>query len=364
MHHNTLASSLLVALSMTIWALIEIAFIEDYASDPGIAIFVALAWGVGYVLGFRIGGKLVSDESRWRLPFLLVSFISLAMMEFFNYDFSTEFWSGITVYFIASLQLGLVVSSLTTVLINLTDYESWPKTIFSLRGLSSLLYIVFTLAISYTSIYDIMSLVTAIKLVLVSTGIASLAIFFRIRRPAIRESLLKNLDKFADAAAFGEGYLIIQGRQLMVLAYLTSLVGILRVLALQESGLELSPVTITLYGLFYSLGAAVGILAYSPPLIILSVVGAGMLSLVTSGFVELSFLLISAGLAEVGLMRLILESEPTRLGRVMGFITMSMVVITSLLVVVHNYLGLDYEYVIVFLFLLAPFVSKRSPSWY
>ncbi len=366
MHRTTPAvAALLIAVSTTLWTLLELILVREISVGvEHMAALIAVIWGIGYVAGFRTGSKLTSNEYHWRTPFLLLLLVGFLLYVLSLQRFSSLMYFSYLVYFLASFQVGLIVSSTTTITINLTDSESWPHAVFILRGVSSIIYAFLAFILSYGILQEKISYTHGARIIIIILMLSSIASFFTVRRPAIRESVLKNLDRLADALAFGETRIRMSDRQLLLLSYFTAIVGMLRIISLQESGLELNPLTISVYGLFYSIGVGIGLVFYSPLLIVLVVFGSFLLSFITEGFVELSLLLVSAGIAEASLMMIILEAEPTRLNRVMSFITINMALMGLFVIVINHFFGIEYKIVILASFLITPLLIRNKPSWY
>lgn len=342
------------------WALTEIGLASLTSAESRELAIALSVWSIAYLLGFLAGQAIARSPDRWRIPYFAAAALLLAIPAIEGHSVGPLL--GLIA---ASIAMGLYSSASTRILFDTVPSEAWSSVLARLKLVGGIVY---ASAIAMVVVLERTGLLEDPHAVYTASAAAIVAAGLSVRRPAVPELALDQLDKSFDSLSFGIDSPELTRRVMVGLGMLFSLGVIARLLSLKQYQDVLNPVAIMImYATFYSIGAILGARSPSPNGIALAGILVALLHSIvptsTPGAVlELGSSLAYSGYAEAGLIMYVLRAAPAMLGVVTRVASIT-VLVSSLIVVGFLMWGADYDSVIGLLATIAMLTQFRRARW-
>ncbi len=342
------------------WALTEIDLASGVSAKSRELAIALSVWSIAYLLGFLAGQTIARSPGRWRIPYFASAILILAIP-----PLGREGAGPLLGLVLASVAMGLYSAASTRILFDTVPSEAWSRVLAWVKLVGGTVY---AGAIAVVVILEHTGLLGDPRAVYTASAAAVIAAGLSVRRPAVPELALDQLDKSFDSLSFGVEPPRVTGRVMVSLGMLFSLAVIARLLSLKQYQDVLNPVAaMIMYAVFYSAGAILGARNPSPGRIAIAGIGVALIHIVLptallGAILELGSSLAYSGYAEAGLIMYVLSAAPAMLGKVTRVAAIT-VLVSSLVVVALILWGAGYDAVIGLLAVAALAAQYRRARW-
>ncbi len=312
-----------LALAAAAWSAGELALAGGHGSrEPWFPLLLLLVWSISYLTGFLWSQRTMRNPSRWRLPFLVAGLLGAI-----SAVSALRGALGLS-YVASSMSMGILAAASTTVVYNTLEAPLWMSATLRLRGASGLLYAVMVILALKLIAPRTPSIVVAVFSAALS--VLSISAMAYVRRPALPETAVAQLDVAADAFAFGAPPLM--PREVASLGLLAATGIALRIHAM----LETSPIlgfekALATYAVAYLAGAVLGALNPRPALAAIGgLISLALFLLAPTPWAALLAAVFYSAYSETSMTVYVLSRSPILLSNIMAALTASMTLAVAL----------------------------------